>query len=412
MMTSFLLAALALLITPTFFAAPTAAATQQQSAMAAPTTIMAVGDSITFGCGYNAKPPGYGLECDGADSSYRSKLYGLLTAAGHPVRFVGRAKSGDASFPAAQHAHEGYSGRRIDQLDDILFGAHNPWAAAPPDVMLVMLGTNDIWHQNATVSTMKARMDSFLNHTFIRMPQTQVFLASITNMAGRVNDSKHDKISTSNCPGHDGNPKGHSCCWGCKHYWPPMVAGLNSMLAQQVRTHNALGKNITFVDMFTDSKVCSTTASPEANDCCHSYHVHPTKVGYESMAAVWFKHVGLYLRAAQRGRPVELKTDDRIDNPFAWIRAIESGPTGQKITLKASTIYEIDRQYQLPRGTELTGAGTDPASRTVIRAVGKHYSYNCGPHAANRKGLVLGDDTVVRGLHLVGMETRRQPCLW
>ena len=257
---------------------------------------MAVGDSITFGCGYNAKPPSYGLECDGADSSYRSKLYSMLTAAGHSVVFVGRAKSGDSSFPAAQHAHEGYSGQRIDQLDNILFGAR-PWAAAPPDVMLVMLGTNDIWHQNATVPTMKARMDSFLNHTFTRMPHTQVFLASITNMAGRVNDSKRDKVGTSNCPGHDGNPKGHSCCWGCKHYWPPMVAGLNTMLAQQVQTHSALGKNITFVDLFTDSKVCSTAASPEANDCCHSYHVHPTKVGYESMAAVWYKHVVRYLRS-------------------------------------------------------------------------------------------------------------------
>ena len=106
--------------------------------------------------------------------------------------------------------------------------------------------------------------------------------------------------------------------------------------------------------------------------------------------------------------PVEI--DNGIDDPFGWIRAIESGPAGQKIVLKAA-VYELDRQYQLPQGTELVGAGTNPASRTVIRAVGKNYSYNCGPNATNRKGLVLGDDTVVRGLHLVGMETRRQPCL-
>ena len=99
------------------------------------------------------------------------------------------------------------------------------------------------------------------------------------------------------------------------------------------------------------------------------------------------------------------------DDPFAWIRVIESGRAGQKITLRAGTTYLIDRQYQLPRGTELIGAGTDPASRTVIRAVGDNYSYNCGVNATNRKGLVLGDDTVVRGLHLVGIETRRQPCL-
>jgi hypothetical protein len=110
--------------------------------------------------------------------------------------------------------------------------------------------------------------------------------------------------------------------------------------------------------------------------------------------------------------PVELETDGSSgDDPFGWIRAIESGPAGQKIALRASTVYELDRQYQLPRGTELVGAGTNPASRTVIRAVGKHYSTNCGPNATNRKGVVLGDDTVVRGLHLVGMETARQPCL-
>ena len=119
---------------------------------------------------------------------------------------------------------------------------------------------------------------------------------------------------------------------------------------------------------------------------------------------------GAVLRQERRVGP---KTDDSVaDDPFAWIRSIESGPTGQKITLKASTVYELDRQYQLPRGTELVGAGgTDPASRTVIRAVGKNYSYNCGPNATNRKGLVLGDDTLVRGLHLIGMETKRMDCL-
>jgi lysophospholipase L1-like esterase len=256
------------------------------------TTIMAVGDSITFGCGYQAKPPGYGLQCSGGDASYRAKLYELLTAAGQKVQFVGRAKSGSgADFPVEQWMHEGYSGQRIDQLDEKLYGA-SPWAGVPPDVMLVMLGTNDIWHLNSTTATMKKRMDSFLNHTFARMgPKTKVFLASITNMAGRVNLTDCDPVGTSNCPGHDGNPLGHSCCCGCRTYWPPMVAGLNAMLKQQVLSHKAAGQDITFVDLFGESKVCSSATSPEANDCCHSYHVHPTRTGYEKIAAVWFKYV-------------------------------------------------------------------------------------------------------------------------
>jgi lysophospholipase L1-like esterase len=258
---------------------------------------MAVGDSITFGCGYQAKPPTYGLECSGGDSSYRGKLYELLTAGGHTVQMVGRAKSGDprdTGFPPAQHAHEGYSGARIDQLDAILYGA-KPWTAAAPDVMLVMLGTNDIWHLNSTVPTMRGRMESFLNHTYAKMPRAKVFLASITNMAGKVNLSDHDPLGKG-CPGHLGHKGGESCCWGCRKYWPPMVAGLNAMLKDQVASHKAAGRNIEFVDLFTESKVCSAASSPEADACCHAYHVHPTKMGYEKLAAVWAKHVGPHLK--------------------------------------------------------------------------------------------------------------------
>ena len=74
-----------------------------------------------------------------------------------------------------------------------------------------------------------------------------------------------------------------------------MVAGLNAMLKEQVVTHKAAGKDITFVDLFGESKTCSSAVSPEADDCCHSYHVHPTRKGYEKMAAVWFKHVNAAL---------------------------------------------------------------------------------------------------------------------
>jgi len=282
----------------TILAAAAAAPEAAAGSRSAPTTIMAVGDSITFGCGYQAKPPGYGLECSGGDSSYRAKLYELLTAGGHAVQMVGRAKSGDpkdVGFPAHQHAHEGYSGNKINDLDAKLFGSNPYNFSAAPDIMLVMLGTNDIWHLNSTTQTMQARMESFLNHTYAKMPKTKVFLASITNMAGRVNLSDHDPLG-SNCPGHLGHKGGESCCWGCRQYWPPMVVGLNAMLKEQAASHKAAGKNIEFVDLFTESKICSTAASPEANDCCHSYHVHPTKVGYEKMAAVWAKHVSPHLK--------------------------------------------------------------------------------------------------------------------
>ena len=101
---------------------------------------------------------------------------------------------------------------------------------------------------------------------------------------------------------------------------------------------------------------------------------------------------------------------------FEWIQKIATGPAGQKVQLQPRT-YLIDKQYQLPRGTELRGAGTALGHRTVVKAVGSHYNACAGTASApgliqGRKGILLGDDTFVGGLHLVGMETTRLDCLY
>ena len=112
---------------------------------------------------------------------------------------------------------------------------------------------------------------------------------------------------------------------------------------------------------------------------------------------------------------------------FDWIRKIAAGPAGQKIQLEAKQ-YLIDKQYQLPRGTELRGVGTSTrtgedagsgsAPQTVIKAVGPKYgacagALISGPKAVQgRKGLLLGDDTYVGGFHFIGMETTRLDCLY
>jgi hypothetical protein len=93
--------------------------------------------------------------------------------------------------------------------------------------------------------------------------------------------------------------------------------------------------------------------------------------------------------------------DHERNGSFAWIRGIAAGPTNQKLRLEAGT-YLIDQQYQLPRGTELRGAGTVPGHRTEIKAVGKPYNACAGTASApgriqGRKGLLLGDNTYVAG---------------
>lgn len=102
---------------------------------------------------------------------------------------------------------------------------------------------------------------------------------------------------------------------------------------------------------------------------------------------------------------------------FDWIQKITEGPEGQKIQLDANRTYLIDKQYQLPRGTELRGAGTAEDRRTVIKAVGTPYNACAGTASKaglvqGRKGLLLGDNTYVGGFHFVGMETSRIDCLY
>ena len=103
-------------------------------------------------------------------------------------------------------------------------------------------------------------------------------------------------------------------------------------------------------------------------------------------------------------------------DPFGWIRAIERSGGGGKFELDPG-VYLIDRQYQLPPGTELRGAGTADDRRTVVKAVGGAYTACAGAaspagEVQGRKGLLLGDDTYVGGLHLIGMETKRLDCLY
>jgi len=91
-------------------------------------------------------------------------------------------------------------------------------------------------------------------------------------------------------------------------------------------------------------------------------------------------------------------------SPFDWIRDIAASQGGGIFFLNATT-YLIDAQYQLPPGTEVYGAGSGKdGTGTVIRAVGLPAQ---NASECNRKGLVLGDNTVVNGFHFVGVDTRR-----
>eukprot|EP01050_Picozoa_sp_SAG11_P032637 SAG11_NODE_10704_length_811_cov_0.977528_1_plen_199_part_10 len=102
------------------------------------------------------------------------------------------------------------------------------------------------------------------------------------------------------------------------------------------------------------------------------------------------------------------------DRRFAWIAAIESGAQDATYELNAQTYY-IDRQYLLPNGTQLVGAGSGEAGGTRVVAVatrpaqkGGHF-HGCGLNHVNRIGFVLGSRCRIANLHYTGIERARYP---
>jgi hypothetical protein len=103
------------------------------------------------------------------------------------------------------------------------------------------------------------------------------------------------------------------------------------------------------------------------------------------------------------------------DRRFAWIAAIEKSGGGKTFQLKAQTYY-IDRNYVLPDGTSIVGAGSGGSGGgTLIVAVATRPAQKggkfrgCGPNHVNRIGFVLGSRCRIARLHYTGIERARYP---
>jgi hypothetical protein len=148
-------------------------------------TIMPLGDSITYGDTFSGPIPG----------GYRTRLYSDLHDAGYSFTFVGTSTENPSSLlsQAGQIHHEGHGAYRIDQIANNLdgndgsntgapggnnnggFWFHKP---APPDIILLHIGTNDIF-QNFQTSTMAMRLDQLIGQIVADSPSSLLFVSSI-----------------------------------------------------------------------------------------------------------------------------------------------------------------------------------------------------------------------------------------
>ncbi len=199
-----------------------------ERALAAPlTTIMPLGDSITYGT-------------DGNDTAggYRTALFTSLRNDGATVDFVGSQANGPSSMP--DRNHEGHPGWRISGIA----GSINGWLDTHrPQVVALMIGTNDVLN-NDDLANAPNRLSALIDQITNRLPNSRLLVASITPLG---NATSNARVNTFN-------------------------ATIPGIVQQKV----AAGKRVTFVNM---------NAAVLASDLYDG--IHPNPAGYAKMAVAW-----------------------------------------------------------------------------------------------------------------------------
>lgn len=193
--------------------------------------VMPIGDSITAGVGSTLGTAGY-----------KRELYEKYGAYGANVNFVGPSTLDSGSgFPAGS-GHAGFSGWRIDQIDEQI----NGWMKGyEPQVILMMIGSNDILQDTTTnnlAAAAPAKLEALVDKILIANPQIELYLAAVTPLDNDTNDAKVQIYNT-----------------------------------QVQRIATSKGANVHLVDMY------NTVLKSDLTD-----RVHPKDSGYTKMAQKWF----------------------------------------------------------------------------------------------------------------------------
>jgi acyl-CoA thioesterase I len=199
--------------------------------------VMPLGDSIT--------------ESTTGLSSYRYYLWHLLIKNGYRVDFVG-SRRGVGNGPPAKDDfdmdHEGHSGWRADEI----LARIQAWAAAvSPDVILLHIGTNDLWQGQSVASTV-SDIGAIIDTVRIVNPRIRVLLAQLIPQTG------------------------HS-----------FISSLNAALPALAADKNQPDSRIVLVDQYTGFHPSSMTYDG----------THPNDTGDSRMADRWFEKLAPTLDA-------------------------------------------------------------------------------------------------------------------
>ena len=202
--------------------------------VAAPIRIMPVGDSITYGQGWDP----YG--------GYRAVLREKLVAAGYDVDYVGTQTGNQGTLATSGDVqHEGHLGWPVGSLTT----EFPAWSAVvdAPHLILLKIGTNNC---NGDHDEVMRQMGALLDEIKRLQPSAHVICGTLVTFL-------------------NGSEIGSNDAWVQEH---------NRRLTAEVASRAAAGDRISLADLYSVVHTVDTM-----ND-----ERHPNEAGYRAMAEVWF----------------------------------------------------------------------------------------------------------------------------
>ena len=211
------------------------------SSAAVPVRIMPLGDSITAGPG-----------------CWRALLWNRLQANGRTnIDFVGTQLGGGCPGPAYDIDHEGHGGFSATGIADQ--NQLPPWlAATSPDIVLMHLGTNDMWGGFIPTATKIAAYTKLVGQMRANNPAMKIVVAQIIPM----------------------NPPGCTTC-------AADVVALNNAIPGWAAGLTTAQSPISVADLWTGFNTATDTTDG----------VHPNDAGFRKMSDAWYPRLAAILDA-------------------------------------------------------------------------------------------------------------------
>lgn len=209
-------------------------AVRPAASAAAPVRVMPLGDSITAGPG-----------------CWRAYLWDRLQRTGYTdIDFVGTQSGGGCAVPLDPD-HEGHGGFSATGIADQ--NQLPPWlAAANPDIVLMHLGTNDMWGGHIPTDNKITALTKLVGQMRANNPNMKIIVAQII-------------------------PMGANACATC----PADVMAFNDRIPAWAAGLTTAQSPITVVDQWTGFDTATDTGDG----------VHPNDAGFRKMADRWYPAV-------------------------------------------------------------------------------------------------------------------------